>query len=52
MRAKPAQLVLAYHSIDEWCEARADQALRVGCSDSYIKKLVADLRKRYGKVNA
>jgi hypothetical protein len=48
MKKEPQhRLVIEYHSIDEWCEKRADQALRVGCSDSYIKKLVAGLRKSY-----
>ena len=43
----PVKLSLAHHTIDEWCEVRAAQARSLGCSESYVRRLVADLQTRF-----
>jgi hypothetical protein len=43
---KRHRLVLAHHSVDEWVAIRAEQARALGCSDAFVKRLVAELLKR------
>ena len=43
------RLVLTAHSIDEWCVVRAQQARRLGCSNAYVRRLIADLRASYAE---
>lgn len=43
------KLVLAHHTISEWCEKRGIQARALGCSETYITRLKAVLRARYNQ---
>ena len=41
------KLILAHHTIDEWCDKRGEQARKLGCSETYITRLRAELRERF-----
>ena len=36
-------MVLAYHTKKEWAAVRAAQLRRLGCSNEYVRKIIAEV---------